>query len=77
LVEVASRLTQPLEVRTAAAKAFRQNIEKYGVLLTTDEIRAQYRRYNESEYLDVPTQRVLGLILDSIEAPTQVAKPRG
>ena len=49
LVEMASRLTLPLELRQAAAKAFRQNTEKHGILLTTDEIRQQYRRYNESK----------------------------
>ncbi len=33
LVDVASRLTLPLELRQAAAKAFRQNTEKHGILL--------------------------------------------
>ncbi len=68
LVEVASRFTLPLELRQAAAKAFRQNTEKHGILLTTEEIRKQYQRYNESEKQDAATQRVLGLILDCIEA---------
>jgi len=67
LVNVAARFTLPLEVRTAAAVAFRQNTEKYGILLTTDEIRRQYRRYNESEEQDRATQRILGLILDCLE----------
>lgn len=70
LVEVASRFTQPLELRIAAARAFRENTEKHGILLTSGEIRTQYRRYNESENLDAPTQHVLGLILDCLEAPT-------
>jgi hypothetical protein len=70
LVELASRFTQPLELRKAAAKAFRENTQKYGILLTTDEIRTQYRRYNKSENLDAPTQHVLALILDCLEAPT-------
>jgi hypothetical protein len=77
LVELASRFTQPLDLRMAAAEAFRRNIQQHGVLLTSEEIRAQYRRYNESEALDTATQRVLGLILDSLEAPTQSAKPKG
>ena len=67
LVEVASRFTLPLELRQAAATAFRQNTQKYGILLTTDEIRRQYRRYNESENMDAATQHVLGLILDCLE----------
>ena len=67
LVEVASRFTLPLGVRQAAARAFRINTEKHGILLTTDEIRRQYRRYNESEKQDNGTQRVLGQILDCLE----------
>jgi hypothetical protein len=77
LVELASRFTQPLELRMAAAEALRQNVQRHGILLTIDEIRTQYRRYNESEALDMATQRVLGLILDTLEAPTQSAKPKG
>jgi CheY-like chemotaxis protein len=67
LVNVASQLTLPLAVRQAAAKAFRENTQKYGILLTTEEIREQYRRYNASEKLDAPTQHVLSLILDCLE----------
>ena len=51
-------------------QAFRRNSEKHGLLLTTGEIRTQYDRFNASENLDAPTQHVLGLILDCIEAPT-------
>lgn len=67
LVEVASRFTLPLTLRQAAAKAFRQNTQKHGILLTTEEIKRQYQRYNESEKLDAPTQHVLALILDCLE----------
>jgi CheY-like chemotaxis protein len=67
LVDVASRFTLPLSVRQAAAKAFRQNTERHGILLTSEEIRRQYQRYNESDKLDVPTQRVLARILDCLE----------
>jgi len=70
LIDVASRFTQPAELRVAAARAFRRNTEQHGVLLTTGEIQTQYRRYNESAHLDATTQNILGLILDSIEAPT-------
>ena len=71
LVNVASQLTLSVELRLAAAKAFRQHTQKHGILLTTDEIRRQYERYNESEKSDVGTQQILGLILDCIEAPTK------
>ncbi len=67
LVEAASRLTLPLELRQAAASAFRKNAEKHGILLTTEEIRRQYHRYNESKNQDAATQKVLGLILDCLE----------
>jgi hypothetical protein len=74
LVETASRLTLPLELRKAAATAFRQSTQKFGLLLTTDEIRRQYDRYNQSEKLDAPTQKILGLLLDCLEVPTQKTK---
>jgi CheY-like chemotaxis protein len=74
LVDVASRVTLPLEMRKAAATAFRENTQKYGILLTTDEIRRQYDRYNASKTLDAPTQHVLALILDCLEAPSGVKK---
>jgi len=67
LVEVASRFTLPLAVRQAAARAFRQNTQQHGILLTTEEIRRQYERYNQSEKMDAPTQHVLTLILDCLE----------
>jgi CheY-like chemotaxis protein len=74
LVDLASRLVQPLEVRQAAAKAFRENTQKHGILLTTDEIREQYRRYNESEKQDAASQKVLSLILDCLEVRTKPTK---
>jgi len=67
LVEVASRFTLPLALRQAAAKSFRQNTQRHGILLTTEEIRRQYQRYNESDKLDAPTQHVLALILKCLE----------
>jgi hypothetical protein len=67
LVEVASRFTLPLALRQAAAKAFRQNTQRHGILLTTEQIRRQYQRYNDSEKLDAATQHVLALVLDCLE----------
>ncbi len=77
LVELSSRFTQPLEARTAAVEALRRNIEKSGILLDSSEIVRQYDRYNQSKNLDASTQRILGLILDCIEAPTQAVKRSG
>ncbi|HYW80238.1 MAG TPA: hypothetical protein VE890_11705 [Thermoguttaceae bacterium] len=72
LVDLASRQTQPIEVRQAAAEAFQYSTEQFGILLTTDQISRQYDLYNASESSDQETQRVLAAILDSIEAPTRV-----
>lgn len=72
LVDLASRWTQPMELRLAAAQAFRQTTEQDGILLTTEQILLQYDRYNRSENLDTGTQQVLALILDCIEAPSRV-----
>jgi len=61
LVEVASRFTLPLAVRQAAAKAFSRKHPEHGILLTSEEIRRQYQRYNESEKLDAATQTRAGV----------------
>jgi CheY-like chemotaxis protein len=77
LVDVASRSTAPAEDRTAALSAFRRSTQQYGILLTIPQIRLQYDRYNQSANQDAATQKILGLILDCIEAPTQAAGPSG
>lgn len=74
LVELASRPAVALPIRKAALAAFQENTRKYGILLTIPEVYAQYDRYNQSRDLDRPTQEVLGLILDAIEAPSQAVK---
>lgn len=76
LVDLASRWTQPLELRGAAVRSFRHSVEENGILLTTDQILRQYDRYNESETLGVATQQVLGLILDTIETPARIEATR-
>jgi hypothetical protein len=75
LIDLASRWTQPLELRVAAVRAFRQSTERRGILLTTEQILRQYDRYNQSGSSDAGTQQVLGLILDCIEAPTRTDQP--
>ena len=78
LVEVASLPSEPLELRERALAAFRQNVRRYGILLTTGEIRRQYQRYNQSESADRATQRVLGAVLDCFEATKQArSSPQG
>lgn len=71
LVDVASTNAWPLETRQRAAEAFRDSVVRRGKLLTTGEIERQYDRYNASETLDAETQRVLGFVLDVIEAETK------
>jgi hypothetical protein len=67
LVELASRLTQPIDVRQAAALAFAGSVHRHGILLTTGEIRKAYDTYNASEQQDEATQKVLASILDVLE----------
>jgi len=69
LVDLASRWTQPLEVRKAAAEAFWKNTAEHGILLTAKQIRVQYDRYNQSRDRESSTQQVLASILNCIEAP--------
>jgi hypothetical protein len=72
LVETAGGAAQTLEIRRAAVSAFRENVQAHGILLTTEEIKKQYQRYNESKNQDAASQKILGLILDCLEAPTKV-----
>jgi len=68
LVDVASQMSRPIDIRHQAAKAFINNVLDHGTQLTRDEILRQYDRYNASRNQAKETQRVLGLILDAIEA---------
>ncbi|MGA2064789.1 MAG: hypothetical protein ABSG86_07460 [Thermoguttaceae bacterium] len=76
LVDLASRHVQPLEVRKAAARAFRISTRKYGLLLPQEAIQRQYERYQASKDLDVTTQQVLGSLLDAIEDRQGTTLPR-
>lgn len=71
LVDVASTPTLPIETRQAAGEAFRKSVERFGKLLTADEILRQYDRYNASETADEQTQKVLGDLLDVLEKMTR------
>jgi hypothetical protein len=75
LVEMASRIAVPVAERLAAAAAFTRSAEKNGIHLTVPQIRLQDDRYNQSANQDQATQKILGLILDAIEAPTHAARP--
>ncbi len=71
LVATAGQIAQPLEIRQAAASAFRQNLQAHGILLNTEEIKKQYQQYNEAKDQDAASQKILGFILDCLEAPAK------
>jgi hypothetical protein len=75
LVNFASQTTLPVASRAAAVAGVRQSVDAHGVLLTTDEIVAQYDRYNASASADADTQEVFGGILDAIEMPRAANPP--
>ncbi len=74
LVDLASRWTQPLPIRTAAAEALWKNTAEHGILLTSRQILLQYDRYNQSRNRDSATQGILASILNCIEAPLKAAE---
>jgi CheY-like chemotaxis protein len=70
LVEQASLQTIPVEERETAVEAFAGAVQRRGLYLTQAQILRQYDRYNASADADEATQRVLGRVLDIVEAPT-------
>ncbi|MEZ6096566.1 MAG: hypothetical protein R3C03_20445 [Pirellulaceae bacterium] len=67
LLDFASQSTAPIEWRQIAAQSFGQAIQTHGLLVTGDDIKRQYARYNASETDTVDVQQLLGSILDAIE----------
>jgi CheY-like chemotaxis protein len=67
LVNDASRANLPLELRQAAAAAFRHSVQRHGILLTSGEMLQQYDRYNASEAEPTESQELLASILDTLE----------
>ncbi|TWU00625.1 hypothetical protein Pla108_15770 [Botrimarina colliarenosi] len=67
LLTAASLEVRPIADREAAADAFAASVRAHGVLLTSDQIRRQYDRYNLSAAAPEATQRLLGRLLDVIE----------
>jgi hypothetical protein len=68
LLDYASGKNLPLDSRQMAAKRFASSVNQYGILMTTDQIRSQYDRYNASQSEDRETQQVLGELLDVLES---------
>jgi hypothetical protein len=76
LVDLASQTSRPIAMRQQAAAAFAKSVPLRGIQLTSDEIVRQYDRYNASRTLNEATQKVLGSILDTIEAPREAASKK-
>ena len=67
LADLASQNTLPPAQRQTAAAAFARSVEAFGLLLTSEQVRRQYDRYNDSRNLSEESQKVLGALLDTIE----------
>ena len=68
LVNYASQSSLPLSERKAIVQAFVDSVDRSGTMLTTNQIRLQYDRYNASANEPKSTQELLGSILDAIES---------
>jgi hypothetical protein len=75
LLDFLGQPSLPMASRTQAAEAFRDSTAVHGILLTSDEIVAQYDRYNASANADAHTQQLYGSVLDAIEAPSDARHP--
>ena len=64
----------PIEAREMVADAFEAAVKRGGTMLTSNEIELQYERYNASENQPEETQKVLGRILDVIEARRKASR---
>jgi hypothetical protein len=75
LLNFASQTGLPGSTRAKAAEAFRASVDENGLLLTTEQILAQYERYNASANADAETQQILGALLDAIESRRDALRP--
>ncbi len=76
LADVVAATGRPEGLRELAATAFALHVHQYGTLLTTDEIVAQYDRFNSSDRNDAVSRRLLGALLDAIEARSLGSVPQ-
>ena len=67
LAKFASQAGYTIEQRAVATKCFADSVERFGTLLTTDQIQQQYDRYNAAESDSVEVQKLMGQLLDAIE----------
>ncbi len=67
LANFASQSGYTIEQRAIAAECFADSVQRFGTLLTTDQIQQQYDRYNASEKDSAEVQKLMGQLLDAIE----------
>jgi hypothetical protein len=58
----------PLPQREQASQIFVQSVKQFGVMVSSETANAQYDEYNRRGRDDLDLRRVLGRILDAIEA---------
>ncbi|MDG2015294.1 MAG: hypothetical protein P8J33_17440, partial [Pirellulaceae bacterium] len=68
LLQFASNLQLPLELRQEAADAFAVAVQKRGVMLSRQQIMAQYERYNASADDTAESRALLSTLLDVLES---------
>jgi hypothetical protein len=68
LASVAADAAIAPAVRSTAAAGFRDSVQRFGTLLTSDQIRAAYDRQNRSAQEGEFTQALLNSLLDTLEA---------
>jgi len=74
LANFASQSGFSIKQRETATKCFADSVERFGTLLTTDQIQQQYDRYNASETDSVEVQKLMGQMLDAIEKRSKAGK---
>jgi hypothetical protein len=73
LVELIGNSLAPMPERELALTALKDSIRRHGILLTTDQLLAQYDRYHASQGEAAEEQRLLSSLLDALEAPRAAA----
>ncbi len=68
LIRLAIDKSKPLPKREQASQNFVQSVKQFGVLLSSETVKAQYDEYNKRGPDDLELRNRLGGILDAIEA---------
>ena len=68
LIRSAIDNSKPVPQREQASQNFVQSVKQFGVLLSSETVKAQYDEYNKRGPDDLELRHRLGRILDAIEA---------